>query len=89
MNCAERMKLLRAYRDVAAIYAESVNQMVDFVEAGLEPEAQAARRFARSHWETLETLRLALYRHEADHCCDRTSELAEEEMSEPAEPAQA
>ena len=80
MKCAERMKLLRAYRDIAAIYAESVSQMVDFVDAGLEPEAQASRRFAKSHWETLETLRLALYRHEADHCCDRMAELAEVEM---------
>jgi hypothetical protein len=74
MICQERVRLLREYSDAATNYAESVRQMTEFAIAGRETESNAARRMCRVTWETAESSRLALSRHEADHTCDRAGE---------------
>ena len=73
--CQERARLLREYKDAAASYAGRVREMAEFATAGQEPETNAARRHCRTAWEIVETSRLALWRHEADHNCDRASEF--------------
>jgi hypothetical protein len=65
---------LRGYNDAAANYAESVRQMSELAIAGRESESNAARRLCRAAWDTAESSRLALSRHEADHACDRAEE---------------
>jgi hypothetical protein len=72
--CQERVRLLREYSDAAANYAGSVRQMADLAIAGRETESNAARRRCRAAWDTAESSRLNLSRHEADHFCDREGE---------------
>jgi len=69
--CAERARLLREYSDAASAYASGVRQMADFAIAGDEVKASELRRICRTAWDTTEQSRLALYRHESDHACDR------------------
>jgi hypothetical protein len=69
--CEERSRLLREYSDAASAYASSVRQMADFVMAGDEVKANELRRAGRTEWDAVEKSRIALYRHEADHACDR------------------
>jgi hypothetical protein len=73
--CQERARLLRLYRDAAANYAGKVREMAEFAIAGHESECNALRRLCRAAWETAESSRLALSRHEADHSCDRAEEF--------------
>jgi hypothetical protein len=73
--CQERVRLLREYSDAATNYAESVRQMAEFAIAGHGSESNAARRMCRLAWETAESSRIALSRHEADHTCDRAGEF--------------
>jgi hypothetical protein len=49
--------------------------MADFVTSGDEVGASEARRMSRTALEAAERFRLALYRHEADHSCDRPADL--------------
>jgi len=72
--CQERVRLLREYSDAATNYAEGVRQMVDLAMGGRESESNAARRLCRAAWDTAESSRVALSRHEADHACDRAGE---------------
>jgi hypothetical protein len=74
MICRERVRLLREYSDAATNYAKSVREMVEFAIAGRERESNPARRVCRAAWDTAESSRLALSRHEADHACDRAGE---------------
>ena len=74
MICQERVRLIREYSDAAANYAESVRQMTELAIAGHGSESNAARRICRLAWETAESSRIALSRHEADHTCDRAGE---------------
>jgi hypothetical protein len=74
-TCRERVRLLRDYSDAATNYAEKVREMSELAIAGQESESNAARRLCRAAWDTAETSRLALSRHEADHACDRAGEL--------------
>jgi hypothetical protein len=73
--CQERSRLLRAYLDAAGSYATRVREMAEFVMLGDEARASQARRFSRTVLQEAESFRLALYRHEADHSCDRTMDL--------------
>ena len=69
--CPERVRLLDAYREAARRYSEAVNKLADLAGTGLESEFDVLRRACRAGWETAEKTRLALFRHEADHFCDR------------------
>jgi len=71
MICQERARLLRKYSDAVSVYAQRVREMADFVIAGEEVRANEARRACRTTWDEAEKSRIALYRHEADHLCDR------------------
>jgi hypothetical protein len=73
--CQERSRLLREYSDAASGYASSVRAMADFVKSGEEVRANEARRVCRSAWDLAEKTRLALYRHEADHQCNRADNV--------------
>jgi len=73
--CHERARLLRDYRDAAINYAGKVREMAELAIAGQETESNALRRLCRAAWETAESSRLALSRHEADHSCDRAGEF--------------
>jgi len=70
--CEERLRLLREYSDAASSYSASVREMAAFVTSGEEVRANDARRTCRTAWDVAERLRLALYRHEADHNCTRS-----------------
>ena len=72
--CQERSRLLRAYLDAVSSYAASVREMADFITSGDEVRAGEARRISRTELEAAEKFRLALYRHEADHGCDRPTD---------------
>ena len=72
--CQERVRLLRDYREGTANYAEKVRELVELAIAGRESDSSAARRQCRAAWDTAESSRLALSRHEADHSCDRALE---------------
>jgi hypothetical protein len=69
--CEERFRLLVLYRETAKTYADAVREMADLAGAGLHSEVATLRRICRGAWEKAEQARLALYRHEADHQCDR------------------
>jgi hypothetical protein len=73
--CQERSRLLREYAEAASNYATSVGKMAKFVRSGDEVRAGEARRNSKMFLEAAEKFRLALYRHEADHTCDRTAAL--------------
>jgi CheY-like chemotaxis protein len=73
--CQERSRLLRQYADAASNYATSVREMAGFVRSGDEVRAGEARRISKMFLEAAEKFRLALYRHEADHTCDRMADL--------------
>jgi CheY-like chemotaxis protein len=73
--CQERSHLLREYADAASNYATSVREMAEFVRSGDDVRAGEARRISKAFLEAPEKFRLALYRHEADHTCDRTAGL--------------
>ena len=74
--CEERARLLREYVDAATAYASGVRQMADYVIAGDEVKANELRRMCRSAWDVTEKSRIALYRHEADHACDRGADVS-------------
>jgi hypothetical protein len=69
--CAVRLSLVLEYRDTTRVYSEEVRQMTELLGLGLESEVAVVRRACRTAWETAEKARLAVSRHEADHCCDR------------------
>ena len=71
MICQDRSRLVREYADAANGYAARVREMADFVISGQEVRINEARRICRAAWDLVEKTRVALYRHEADHCCDR------------------
>lgn len=74
--CQERLKLLSAYREATKNYAEIVDKLADLAGLGLQSEFDVLRRACRIGWESAEKARLALFRHEADHCCDRGHQQA-------------
>ena len=67
--CQERSRRLHSYRDAATNYAEKVRELTELAIAGRESESNDARRMCRLAWDTAESSRLALSRHEADHAC--------------------
>jgi hypothetical protein len=73
--CEERARLLRDYSDAAGNYSGAVRALTELVFAGLEKQAAAARSKCRAAWEETEKSRLALSRHEADHHCDRGTQV--------------
>jgi hypothetical protein len=73
--CRERSRLLREYTDAASGYSRSVHEMVELAISGEEVRANEARRVCRTTWDEAEKSRLALYRHEADHHCNRAADM--------------
>jgi hypothetical protein len=69
--CSERRTLLSDYSEAAEAYADCVRKFTDLVGLGLRTEVDVLRRSCRSAWEAAERSRLALYRHETNHGCDR------------------
>jgi hypothetical protein len=71
MMCQERMSLVADYRETTRTYADFVRKMTDLVGLGIESEVDLLRRSCRIAWDAAERSRVALYRHEANHGCDR------------------
>ncbi|MGP0073079.1 MAG: hypothetical protein ACLPWF_14240 [Bryobacteraceae bacterium] len=71
MMCQERIRLVADYRETTRTYADSVRKMTDLVGLGIESEVDLLRRSCRLAWEAAEKARLSLFRHEANHGCDR------------------
>lgn len=71
MLCAERRDLLSNYQKTTRVHADSVAKMTDLLDLGIETELDLLRRACRKASEACEQARLALYRHEANHGCDR------------------
>jgi hypothetical protein len=69
--CQQRVRLLNDYRETAVSYADAVREMANLAGSGLHSEVALLRRACRAAWEKTEKARLALFRHEADHQCDR------------------
>jgi hypothetical protein len=69
--CPERQRLLIDYRDAAHRYSEAVCQLVEMVGLELDADFKLLRGNCRRASEASEQARLALYRHEANHFCDR------------------
>lgn len=76
MMCVERLRLFNDYRDATRTYSDSVSKMTDLVGLGLGTEVNVLRGACRGAWEATEKARVALSRHEADHCCDRNDFFA-------------
>ena len=71
MCCQERIRLVADYRETTRTYADIVRKMTDLVGLGIESEVDLLRRSCRLSWDAAERARLALFRHEADHSCNR------------------
>jgi hypothetical protein len=71
--CTERLRLFGDYRESAIVYAAAVREMADRASSGLDSEMPGLRLVCKTAWNAAEAARLALFRHEADHCCDRYS----------------
>jgi len=69
--CKERIRLAVDYRETTRIYADFVSKMPELVSLGSEYEVDLLRGLCRLAWEAAEKGRLALFRHERDHSCDR------------------
>lgn len=72
MTCQERIRLVSDYRETTRTYADSVRKMTDLVGLGVESEVDVVRRSCRLAWEAAEKARLALFRHETNHSCNRS-----------------
>jgi hypothetical protein len=71
MMCQERLHLVADYRETTRTYADLVRKMTELVGLGIESEVDLLRRSCRLSWDAAEKARLALFRHEADHSCNR------------------
>lgn len=69
--CPERLLRVRGLSDAVRTYADVVGKLGDLVGLGLESEVEVLRRKCRYARQVVEEARLALYRHEANHCCNR------------------
>ncbi len=69
--CQHRSLLLETYRETVKAYSDAVHNMVDLAYSDIGSDLDVLRRASRRAWEATEKARLALFRHEADHCCDR------------------
>ena len=83
MLCQERIRLVADYRETTRAYADIVRKMTDLVGLGIESEVDLLRRTCRLSWDAAEKARLALFRHEADHSCNRTDFRASAASSGP------
>jgi predicted metalloprotease with PDZ domain len=72
MMCQERIRLVADYRETTRTYADFVRKMTDLVGLGVESEIDLLQRSCRMAWEAAEKARLALFRHEANHSCNRS-----------------
>jgi hypothetical protein len=69
--CPERSRLLADYQSSVDQYSKRVHELVEVIATGLGDDLHLVRRKLRSAFEATEKARMALYRHEADHFCDR------------------
>ena len=75
MSCQERIRLVADYRETTRTYADFVRKMTDLIGLGIESEVELLQRSCRLAWEAAEKARLALFRHEANHSCNRSDFL--------------
>jgi hypothetical protein len=75
--CRERQRLLHAYGDATRQYSQAVERLVQAIGQGLYSDFDVLRRACRKMHETSEHARMELYRHEADHFCDRNDFVPE------------
>jgi|HubBroStandDraft_6_1064221.scaffolds.fasta_scaffold1745229_2 hypothetical protein len=71
MLCLERNHLLDDYRKAARRYNDAVQEFVDKATGVVGSDMDLLRRNCRKAWEQAEQARLSLFRHEANHFCDR------------------
>lgn len=71
MICPERQRLLTDYSDSASQYSEAVRALVDMISGAVGADIDLLRRNTRKAHEQVEQARLTLFRHEANHFCDR------------------
>src|SRR5271155_443817 len=83
MMCQERIRLVADYRETTRTYADFVRKMTDLVGLGIETEVDLLRRSCKMSWEAAEKARLALFRHEADHSCNRADFRASSSVAGP------
>jgi len=83
MMCQERIRLVADYRETTRTYADFVRKMTELVGLGIESEVDLLRRSCKMSWEAAEKARLALFRHEADHSCNRSDFQASSAVSGP------
>ena len=83
MMCQERIRLVADYRETTRTYADFVRKMTELVGLGIESEVDLLRRSCKMSWEAAEKARLALFRHEADHSCNRADFQASSTMAGP------
>jgi hypothetical protein len=69
--CAERQRLLIDYRDAVHLYSERVHDWVESMALSLNADVHLLRVRCAEAWQRAEKARTSLYRHEADHLCDR------------------
>jgi hypothetical protein len=72
MMCQERIRLVADYRETTRTYADFVRKMTDLVGLGIESEVDLLQRSCKLAWEAAEKSRVALFRHEANHSCNRS-----------------
>ena len=71
--CPERLRLMNEFNEGLQSYAKLVEQSLNLLESGQKAELDALRKTARLAWGNVEEARLAVYRHETQHGCDRGS----------------
>jgi hypothetical protein len=81
MMCQDRIRLVADYRETTRTYADFVRKMTELVGLGIESEVDLLRRSCKMSWEAAEKARLALFRHEADHSCNRSDFQASSALS--------
>ena len=69
--CEQRLALVRDYHNSTKTYADSVAKLSELIHCGLDTETDLLHRMCRTAWEAAEKARMALFRHEANHGCNR------------------
>src|SRR5215813_10357503 len=69
--CQERKRLLGDYHDAVKSYYEAVQTLVEMISGAVISDLEFLRCNCRDARERAEQVRITLYRHEINHCCDR------------------
>ena len=69
MPCRERVRLVRDYNAIVAIYSDLVSELKEMVELGIESEIDLVHRACKTALENTQRAREQLLRHEDEHHC--------------------